>query len=276
MRQKLLFFLMMVSFGALFAQTDTIRSVIISEARWDRADHGYLELTNMGTEAVNLAEFELLSHSPWGAFPDGALWPTEPDRRDNRWTMLPDQMLEPGASYVVAVFHDWVEEQNAIDVAKYGYSEDHGTHVTKPEFKKLTDLPVHRSESPNNDPTDSISVYSQLLESWNGGRDVIYLRHHPAGADSAVVDQVGGLFTDEDGTNPSRGYHDVAGFPEATGRAVLVRRFDVKEGNLTFVRGNDLSESEWIPIPFLRESGDTYEANRAVFWTVEPWRLQPG
>lgn len=270
MRQKLLFFLMMVSFGALFAQTDTIRSVVITEARWDRADHGYIELTNMGTEAVNLAEFELLSHSPWNEFPDGALWPTEPHRVDNRWTMLPDQMLEAGESYVVAVFHDWVEEQYAIDVAKFGYSEDHGTHVTKPEFKKLTDLPVHRSESPNNDPTDSISVYSQLLESWNGGRDVIYLRHHPAGADSAVVDQVGGLFNDENGngTNPDRGYHDVAGFPEATGRAVLVRRFDVKEGNLTFVRGNDLSESEWIPIPFLRESGDTYEANRAVFWTV--------
>ena len=268
MRQKLLLFVMMVSFGALYAQTDTIRSVVISEARWDRADHAYLELTNMGAEAVNLAEFELLSHTPWNAFPDGALWPTEPHRIDNRWLMLPDQILGPGESYVVSVFHDWGEEQYALDVAKFGYSEDHSSHVTKPEFKKLTDLPVHRGESPNNDPTDSISVYDQLLESWGGGRDVIYLRHHPAGADSAVVDQVGGVFTDADGTNPSRGYHNVAGFPEATGRSVLVRRFDVKQGNLTFVRGNDLSESEWIPIPFLRESNDTYEANRAVFWTV--------
>ncbi len=172
MRQKLLLLLMMVSFGALYAQTDTIRSLVISEARWDRADHAYLELTNMGTEAVNLAEFELLSHSPWNAFPDGALWPTEPHRVDSRWTMLPDQTLGPGASFVVAVFHDWIEEQYALDVAKFGYSEDHGTHTTKPEFKKLTDLAVHRIESPNNDPTDSISDYNQLLESWNGGRDV--------------------------------------------------------------------------------------------------------
>jgi hypothetical protein len=64
MRQKLLLFLMMVSFGALYAQTDTIRSVVISEARWDRADMAYIELTNMGAEAVNLGEFEVLSHHP--------------------------------------------------------------------------------------------------------------------------------------------------------------------------------------------------------------------
>ena len=228
----------------------------------------YLELTNMGNEAINLGEFEVLSHTPWTTFPGGAFWPTEPQRLDRRWVMLPEQTLEPGESYVISVFHDWIEEQYAKDVALWGYSEDHGTHTTKPNIKPLTDLPVHRSESPNNDPTDSISVYDQLLESWNGGRDVIFLRHYPPGGDSAVVDQVGGLFTDTNGSNPDRGYHDVAGFSEATGHAVLVRRFDVKQGNLTFVRGNDLSESEWIPIPFLRESNDTYETWRDIFWTV--------
>ncbi len=119
MRQKLLLFVMMVSFGALYAQTDTIRSVVISEVRFDRADHAYLELTNMGTEAVNLAEFELLSHHPWTTFPDGALWPTEPHRLDSRWLMLPDQILGPGESFVVAAFHDWVEEQYALDVAEF-------------------------------------------------------------------------------------------------------------------------------------------------------------
>jgi hypothetical protein len=266
MRQKLLLFLMMVSFGALYAQTDTIRSVVISEARWDRADMAYIELTNMGSEAVNLGEFEVLSHHPWTTFPDGAFWPTEPHRLDNRWVVLPDQVLEPGESYVITTFHDWIEEQYALDVAEFGYSQDHRSHTTKPEFKTLTDLPVHRSESPNSDPTDSISEYNQLLESWGGGRDVIYLRHHPAGADSCVVDQVGGTFTDEDGSNPNTANLDVAGVSGATGNSVLVRRFDVKEGNLTFVRGNDLSESEWIPIPIL--SDNTYDPDRAVFWTV--------
>jgi hypothetical protein len=181
--------------------------------------------------------------------------------------MLPDYVLEPGASYVVSAFQDWVEEQYAIDVALFGYSQDHPSHITKPELKKLTNLPVHRGESPNNDPTDSISVYDQLLETW-AGRDVIYLRHHPPGADSCTVDQVNGTFTDENGTNRDNGRTDVAGFSQATARATLVRKFNVKEGNLTFITGNDISESEWLPIPILRESNDTYETWRAVFWTV--------
>jgi len=259
----------MVPLGMLYAQSDTIRSLVISEVRYDRADHAYLELTNMSDQTINLGEFEVLSHTPWTTFPDGALWPTEPHRQnDQRWVMLPEQDLPPGESYLIAVAHDWIEEQYAIDFAKWGWSPDHGTHTTKPEIKALTDLPVHRSESPNNDPTDSISVYNQLLESWGGGRDVIYVRHHPPGADSCVVDQVGGLFTDANGSNPDNGFHDVAGYSQATGYCVLVRKFDVKEGNLTFVRGNDISESEWIPIPFLRESNDTYETWRAAFWTV--------
>ncbi len=121
---------------------------------------------------------------------------------------------------------------------------------------------------PTMTPLTAFRYINQLLESWGGGRDVIFLRHHPPGGDSCVVDQVGGVFTDEDGSNPNTGNHDVAGFSQATGHAVLVRRFDVKQGNLTFVRGNDLSESEWIPIPFLRESNDTYETWRDIFWTV--------
>ncbi|PID92207.1 MAG: hypothetical protein CSA96_04355 [Bacteroidetes bacterium] len=267
MRRKLLFFLMIVSSGLLFAQTDTIRSLVISEVRYDRADHAYLELTNMSDQTINLGEFEIVSHDPWTTFPDGALWPTEPQRpNDRRWTMLPAVDLAPGESYVIASFHDWVEEQYAKDVARLGFSPDHQPHLTKPELKELTDLPIHRAESPNNDPTDSISVFSELLESWS--YSAIFLRHHPPGGDSCTVDQVGGLFTDPDGSNPNGGYHDVAGFTGASGRAVLVRRFDVKEGNLTFVTGNDLSESEWIPIPVLRENDDTYEPWRAVFWTV--------
>ncbi len=63
---------MMVSFGALYAQ-DTIRSLVISEARYDRADMAYLELTNMGDAAVNLGEFEVLSHDSLDNFPRWSL-----------------------------------------------------------------------------------------------------------------------------------------------------------------------------------------------------------
>ncbi len=245
---------------------DTIRSLVISEVRYDRADMAYIELTNLGAAPVNLAEFELSSHSPWDQFPDGRLWPTEPHHVNNRWLMLPDQVLQPGESWVAATFHDWTEEEYAADVAKLGWSEKE-SHRTKPEFYKLADLQIHRPESPTNDSWDSISEHSALLESW-AGRDVIYLRHYPPGADSCVVDQVGGTFTDANGTNRDNGRHDVAGVSQASNNSVLIRRFDVKQGNLTWVTGNDLSESEWIPIPILREGGDKYEPWKAVFWTV--------
>ena len=169
MRRKLLLLLMMVSFGALYAQTDTIRSLIISEVRYDRADMAYVEFTNMGDAAINLGEFEFLTHSPYTTFPDGAFWPTEPHRMDGRWLMLPEGVLEPGESYVIAAFHDWIEEQYAMDVAEWGYSEDYGTHTTKPNIKPVTDLQWHRTESPNNDPTDSISTYNALMDTWGGG-----------------------------------------------------------------------------------------------------------
>jgi Secretion system C-terminal sorting domain len=266
MKKKLLFFLMLFTVGALFAQTDTIKTLIISEVRFDRADHAYVELTNVGTETINLEEFEILSHHPWTTFPDDRRWPTEPHRLDGRWTMLPAGTLGPGESYIIATFHDDYEEKYAKDVAEWGYSQDYGGQwVTKPELKAMTDLPVHRAESWG--PTDSISVYRELLESW-GGRDVIMVRHHPPAADSCVIDQVGGLFSDEDGSNPDGGNIDVAGFSRATNYATLVRRYNVTEGNLTFVTGNDISESEWIPIPRLREGDDGFETWRSIFWTV--------
>ncbi|MEN8228493.1 MAG: T9SS type A sorting domain-containing protein [Bacteroidota bacterium] len=268
MRQKLLLLLMMVSFGALYAQTDTIRTLVITELRYDRADHAYIEITNMGVDAVNLAEFELLMLTPWNPFPDGALWPTEPHRVDNQWMMLPDQSLAPGESYVLATFHDYAEEQYVKDVSKFGFSYDWSPHVTKPEFYELADIQLHRAEAPFPDPSDSVSTGQQaVLEVWQG-RETLFLRHHPPGGDSAVVDQVGGDFSDPDGTNEDSGYRDVAGMSQATDNATLVRRFIVKQGNLTWIPGNDLAESEWIPIPHVNQWGDGYESTRAVFWTV--------
>ena len=58
---------MMVSFGALFAQTDTIRTLVISELRGNWCSMNYLELTNMGDEALQLSEFEVVKMTPWNS-----------------------------------------------------------------------------------------------------------------------------------------------------------------------------------------------------------------
>lgn len=267
----------MASFGMLYAQ-DTIRTLVITEAKMDRAEQSYVELTNMGDVPLNLSDFEFGRISPWDGMSDP--WPETPTNRNNAATIerLPDVVLAPGESYVIGVVSDFTEKNYARDVARFGYSYDWGQQfLTNPKMVPLIDLPVYAYESPggtnafgdkdsvSNGPTPETN-YATLMETW-GGRDVWYIRHHISPTDSAVIDQVGGLFSDPDGTNPDGGMVDVAGVTGATGNHYLMRRFDVKQGNTTFVTGTDLSNSEWIPIPFL--GTDQYnERHRGPFWTV--------
>jgi hypothetical protein len=260
MKLKFLLFSLLFSCGILSAQ-DTIKTLIITEARMDRSDKNYVEITNMGTETVNLSEFEFGVVRPW-ADP----WTREDD---SRWMMLPDYELAAGECYVIAAFFDWQEEKYAEEVAKFGYSPHYVERVTYPEFYELADLQIHAAESPTGDPTDSITEpYAYIMtDVWNG-RECWYLRHFVSETDSVVVDQVGGVF-DVDGRNSTAGAYDVAGVTGATANCVLVRKYTVKEGNTNFADGRgaaDIEESEWIPIPFLMQG--EYTIQRKLFWTV--------
>ena len=64
MRNKftlLLFGLLVPLFASAQVVDDTIRTLIISELRFSGGDYHYVELTNVGSEAVNLSEFKLLT-----------------------------------------------------------------------------------------------------------------------------------------------------------------------------------------------------------------------
>ncbi|KPK84388.1 MAG: hypothetical protein AMS27_10090 [Bacteroides sp. SM23_62_1] len=264
MKNKLLLLLLFLSFGVLQAQ-DTIKTLLITEARMDRGDKTYVEITNMGTDTVNLSDFEFGTIRPWAS-----PWEPEPDHS----MMLPDHKLPPGKSYVIACFSDYNEEQYAKDVADHEYSEDWTERLMWPEMYELADLQIHRPESPTNDPTDSVTMpYHWIMDDvWNG-RECWYLRHHISETDSAVIDQVGGVFdatvNDVPGRNSTDGLYDVAGVTGATGTCVLIRKFSEKEGNLDFDEGRGKTgpeESEWIAIPFLQQG--EYNATRQLFWTV--------
>jgi hypothetical protein len=261
MRLKiLLVFLLFYAMGILRAQ-DTIRTLIISEARIDNAHHAYVELTNVGTTSINLAEFEFGKVGPWTPpvtagttanwFQVGAT-----DR-----FMLPNKVLAPGESFVIARVNDWNPRAWAKNPDLYD------RNITKPEMLKLADMQVHTTDAPVSLPQsiDSVSSYANSMVVWNGSY-CWYLRHHRTATDSIVVDQVGGIFDDTDLSSRDV-MHDVAGVTNATGNSVLVRKATVKKGNINFDagRGTNAEESEWMCIPFLAGG---YEPARAEFWTV--------
>jgi hypothetical protein len=251
MRTKTLLFLLLISCGVLSAQ-DTIRTLVITEARLDDARHSYVEITNVGDTPINLAQFELGQIGAWTQ-------PYHPDA--NFWFMLPNKELAPGKSFVVAAVYDWTPRMWLKDPDNYSRI------LNKVEFWKLADIKLHFPESPTNDPTDSVTPYYHVLETWSG-RDCIYLRQHISPTDSVVIDQVNGVFANADGTRaePKLGI-DVAGMTDATNMATLVRKFSVKKGNIDFEtgRGQDPTESEWMPIPL--QLGH-WEMMRKLFWTV--------
>ena len=258
MKLKLLLFSLLLSCGILSAQ-DTIRTLLITEARLDRADDNYVELTNMGAAAVNLSQFEFGRVGPWTT-------PTDNFSPVDNWFMLPDTVLQPGATYVIGVVADWQPKMERIDPFVYGF------RATKADMKNLVDLPVYNSETqhPGHIYKDSVSA-TQLVNTftvWNG-RDCWYLRQHLSTTDSVVVDQINGNFSAGTRPAPNGNFAEsVAGVENATNTCVLVRKFNVKTGSLDWLTAKgDAVASDWIPIPFSGISGNN-DGTFASFWTV--------
>jgi hypothetical protein len=273
----LLFFLFVVSCGiVLQAQTKKpYNNLIITEAKLNRPEFNYAEITNMGTETINLKNFEFSKVDPWTTpFP----------KNPNNGFMLPDKELAPGKSFVIAIGTDWEPMMWFKNQTKYR------ERVQKPEMYKLADLILEAGESTPQAADDKVTSYWHVLESW-GGRDCLFLRHHylnETGAkDSMIVDQVNGMFTNANGQRDTSNGESVsvAGVDKATANSVLIRRNSVKTGITEFSsttanvdaaklqfglnKGLDLGDSEWIPVPILGVENDyTLEPWRAVFWTV--------
>ncbi|MEZ5107118.1 MAG: T9SS type A sorting domain-containing protein [Draconibacterium sp.] len=247
MKLKLLLIVLVFLTGIVNAQ-DTIKTLIISEALVYRADYNYIELTNVGEDPINMGDFKL-----------GKLGPFEGEYfTGTNETWLPEITLAPGESYVIATVLDFTEKMHKVD-------PDHfGPRVTPKELWDLADWQIHTQETNSIAGIDSISPINSFMGVWDG-RDGWYLEQHISETDSVVVDQVNGWF-DDDGVNFNQAY-DVAGFTEATVACVLVRKFNVKQGNTTFVAGIGEDDSEWIPIPLAKDD-ESQLPWRSPYWTV--------
>ncbi len=259
MRLKLLLFVFLMSgtilttrAGVAVADQDTIQGLVITEAVISNQADAYFEITNMGTETVNLSVIEWGEIRPWGPPP----WEPIPTRH----FMLPDFDLAPGASFVIAGAFDFEPKQFAKGLE--GYREK----VTKDELWDLADMLIHVKESNSIPGEDSIDANggAEMFGDIAGGRSCFFIRQHINETDSVVLDQVGGVFDGPNGLNLAYPY-DVAGFTDATNEAYLIRKYSVKTGNLDFAnaRGVGEDDSEWITV-----ANETGRSWRAVPWTL--------
>ena len=260
MRLKLLLILGVIT-GILHAQ-EPYRQLMITEAYTQSPVRDYAEITNMGNKTINLGEFKFgtlnLSHTPiLDVFNDP--WVAQSPAIDT-W-MLPDVDLAPGESFVITGAYDFGPRQYQLRPPGLGASQ----RPKNPEWYDLADLLLHFPET-NGDETDSITTgrfHYNPMNVWDG-RNNYYLEHHFAEGDSAVIDQVGGVF-DNNGRNFSQAY-DVAGVVGATANSILVRKAKFTSGNIDFAnaRGLGYDDSEWIVITF----PGGHNTWRSVWWTV--------
>ncbi|MDD2382118.1 MAG: hypothetical protein PHV35_10525, partial [Mariniphaga sp.] len=269
MKSKLLLFLFLFA-GILSAQEDTIRTLIITEAHLGAPYRNFVEISNVGSDPIQLSNFEI------GQATNNAYSPEA-----NRYMMLPERVLEPGESFLIANVHDF-SAQNALVQGLEYY-----TNPEPSQLAKLADYQIHVSDYDffNNElgisqefkKFDSVSTV-RLLDIWQAD-NAIYLEQHFTNGDSLVVDQVMGVWdtsTSTEGvlTNKDIGVdqnaYDVAGYPNAGAFATLIRKNIVKQGNTEFVRGTAEDDSEWIAIKNISELDD-----KLVGWRyanrVQPW-----
>ncbi|HEY3369335.1 MAG TPA: hypothetical protein VGK10_00725, partial [Prolixibacteraceae bacterium] len=145
----LLLFLVVAGFGLWgnAQETKPYTNLIITEAQMGNTEHNYMELTNMGSETINLKNFELGHVGAW----DGNLDQQYPQvLNPKKFMMLPDKELAPGKSYLIAIASDYNPEFWKKDPANYRerVSVKDFYFVKDKKIFTIADLLLFQPESP--------------------------------------------------------------------------------------------------------------------------------
>jgi len=231
MRKKLILILVplyLLSF-AVQAQEDTIRSLIFTEWKAENSFTAYMELTNVGSDTLDLSKFTLVTGLK------GYLLPY----RIGDPTIRLSGKLSPGDSYVIMPVYD----SPGID----------GIPMHETRMIPMADLIVHKLEAGATtflfDPEkemwgkDSIDSFEKII-TYGGGKRSSGLFYHLDNGDSVLIDAVNNY-------DVFVAPLSVAGIEGATLTHTLFRKATVKKGNTNWnqARGADAETSEWIPVP---------------------------
>lgn len=243
-----------------------VPQLIISEVRPDNERTAYVELTNMGTETLDLSNFDLHSvfwNSRLLSINDSAM-------SFNRANAAVDNtigkvnlsgMLAPGESYVISSV--W-ESDNA-----------NGTGIPNMNtaVAELSDKVVNKNENADLNTygwidapqwkcwgKDSISMYSlnpAREERLYGDLSAGYILHWhfevEAGVwDSTYIDQFNTYLIDGMSYTDRQGFMlPIAGVPDAMATSIMIRKPGITKGNMNWTnsRGGDAITSEWLVLP---------------------------
>jgi hypothetical protein len=292
MKLKLLLLFLGIS-GILWSQVPYDSTLIITEvgAIENQFNNTYVEVTNVGDEPLDLANFKFGK----GRGSNDVFCNDIYLQVDGRWGdlgpyydnyfFLPEsvsRILEPGESFVMTIGLDFSlngYKQRLPAFAGgdrdknhniYQYADFIAYRETFGELKDLYGDVVKDSAiySPDSALTNTDYVFSMGHLSNLSDRGFFIEQHfldENGNPDSVVVDQYRFDFNGSFCRN-SGGWKDVAGVPEATGRAYEFRQRDVTKGNLNWnvARGNSLESSEWIAITL----PDGWDNWRDYWWTV--------
>ncbi|MCK4922810.1 MAG: T9SS type A sorting domain-containing protein [Bacteroidales bacterium] len=228
-KNRLLLFTFIVTglFSVVYGQEDTIRSLIFTEFSASTRTEAYMELSNMGSDTLDLSRFCVAWVNGKG---------TQLDYTDGIWSVVDDinlgnksrlwGTLAPGDSYLIMnALYDYAEIDTMPDEVSF-----------RKDLYYLADLVCH-----DDDP------WRSLLYQWGQHAQVLYYRLDSG--DSILVDQVK-LSLDEN-LQMLPIYDDVAGILEASGAHTLVRKANITQGNMDWEKskGTTIEDSEWLPIP---------------------------
>ncbi len=213
----------------------------------------YYELTNMETSTtLDLRDFCIKHYGWWMPYPTGG-WPS-PNTLLKFKDVLDDSnaFLAPGESFVITMTMEGVD--------------DDGYPLHRQALNDVSDLLIYADES--GDPTlehDSISTSIWWVRNPDGeeGKVLWYLS---SPTDSVAIDAINNWVNPETNSAYRAQPSPVAGVEEANRTHTFIRKANITQGNLDWnnARGNDLSDSEWLPVLY----DPTNVWNPVVFSTV--------
>jgi len=231
-------------------------ALIFTEYRGDINSFNYFEITNIGTETLDLSNFSIVSIGTYGKL-EGSTDSLAKVGHQLYYIPL-EGTLEPGKSRVESnVWDGWNEDGlpnhniAMLDVADRLHHVDEATtyeFLNKPEWQTYA--------------SDSISfTHTQLSLQGSSGYYLEYkFKDAEGNRDSTLIDNVNisidpyfkiDLETGVGSWGQGNYQTPVAGVGDAIDQYILVRKSTVTQGNLDWrlARGTDLATSEWLPVP---------------------------